>query len=118
MVTRYRIGYYYERKVVLFFRKAGYDAWRTPRSGTAVDVVAIRNDNNIPRVKLIQIKATSKSNFSFNSLPKEEREKLIELARKYIDNPYVDIELWIFNRKTRSKKIINIKEVYKNLFSQ
>jgi len=113
--SKYRIGYYYERKVVLYFRKQGWDAWRTPRSGTAVDVVAVRNVDGIPKVKLIQIKSTSQENFSFYSLPREERAKLLELAHRYINNPHVDIELWVFFRKTRKKKIINIKEILKTV---
>jgi len=112
--SRYRIGYYYERKLVQYFRKQGWDAWRTPASKTPIDIVAIRDNNGIPKVKLIQIKATSRENFSFYSLPREERGELLELAHRYRNNPNVDIELWVFFRKTRKKKVINIKEIIEN----
>lgn len=114
-MNRYKIGYYYERKVVQYFRKAGWDVWRTPKSGSSIDVIAIKNIDNTPKIKLIQIKATSNENFSFNNLSREERAKLLELAHRYANNDYVDIELWIFFRKFKKRKIIDVKSLLKNL---
>jgi Holliday junction resolvase len=103
----YKIGYYYENRVVKYLRKLGYDAWRTPASKSPIDVVAIHPIAK--RILLIQIKATSKDDFSLSSLSKKEKEKLIELAQRYKDYPEVSVELWVFLRKQRHRKVFDIK---------
>ena len=108
-MNRYKIGYYYENKLVKYLRKLGYDAWRTPASKSAVDIIAIHPVTN--HILLIQVKATSKEDFDFNSLPREERSRLLELAYRYRNNKNVDIQLWIFYRKFKKKKVIDIKKL-------
>jgi Holliday junction resolvase len=107
-MNRYRIGYYYEYKVVKYLRKLGYDAWRTPASKSPIDVIAIHPIAK--RILLIQIKSTSRDNFSLNSLPREEKARLLEMAQRYKDYPEVSVELWIFLRKQRHRKVIDIKK--------
>ena len=113
MITKYKIGYYYERKTVQSLRKAGWDAWRTPASKTPIDVVAIKPDKITGKIliKLIQIKATSKEEFSFKNLSREERAMLLELAHRYKDYDNVSIELWIYKRKSKKKEVIDIKKI-------
>lgn len=112
---KYRIGYYYEMKVVRSLSRHGYFALRTPGSHSPVDVVAIGIGlDGLLKVKLIQVKATSKEKFSLSNIKKEEREGLIELAKKFLYNDHVSVELWIFYRKLRKKEIIDIKKVILN----
>jgi len=40
MGSNYKIGYYYEQKVKKILEKEGYDAWRTPGSHSAIDIIA------------------------------------------------------------------------------
>jgi len=113
MGNKYKIGYYYENKTVKYLKRLGYDAWRTPGSHSPIDVIAIH-----PRTKkilLIQIKATSKEDFSFSSLSRDERAGLLELVQRYKDFENVSIELWVFFRRFKKRKIINLKkELLKN----
>ncbi len=113
MANKYKIGYYYEWKTVKYLRKLGFDAWRTPASHSPIDIIAIHPKTK--KILLIQIKATSKEDFNFNSLSRDERGKLLELVERYKDFENVSIELWIFFRKFKKRKIINLKkELLKN----
>lgn len=114
MGSKYKIGYYYEKKVIEILEKDGWDAWRTPGSHSPVDVIAIKNEGNNTKIRLIQVKATSNNKFDFNSLSWSEKSELLELGHKYLQNPYVSIELWIFYRKEREGKIIDIKQFLKD----
>lgn len=110
-MLKYKVGYYYERKTVHRLRRAGWDAWRTPASKTAVDVVAIKPDKTKGLlVKLIQVKSTSSDKFDFFSLSREERGKLLELAVRYKNFDNVSIELWIYYRKRKRVRVINVKQ--------
>ncbi len=111
VVSKYKIGYYYERKTVERLKKDGWDAWRTPASKSPIDVVAIKPDKTTGKVliKLIQVKSTSKDSFSFSNLSKEERSGLLDLALRYKDYDNVSVELWIYYKKQRRKSVINVK---------
>jgi len=106
----YRIGYYYENKVVKELKEKGFDAWRTPGSHSPIDIIAIHPVEK--KILLIQIKSTSRDFFSISLLPKEERERLKELVQRYKDYPEVSIELWVFFRKSKSKKVYDLKTLH------
>ena len=111
-MNKYKIGYYYESKLVKYLRKLGYDAWRTPGSHSPVDIIAIHPVTN--HILLIQVKSTSSNKYDFNNLDREERSRLLELAYRYRNNKNVDIQLWIFYRKFKRKKVIDIKKLLEN----
>ncbi|MGB9674653.1 MAG: hypothetical protein ACP5G1_01365 [Nanopusillaceae archaeon] len=93
MGSRYRIGYYYERKVKEMLENAGFDAWRTPGSHSPIDIIAV---NKKGHVRLIQVKK-SKRKLKLDDLDILELKELYEFAKKYKDVQNVDIEVWIFN---------------------
>ncbi len=107
---QYKIGYYYEVKVLKYLKRLGYDVWRSPGSHSPIDVIAIHPITK--KILLIQVKATSKDEFSFNSLSREERGKLLELVQRYRNYPEVNIQLWVFFRKTRTKKVFDLKTLF------
>lgn len=108
MPSKYKLGYYYERKVKLLLEKEGWDVWRSPASQTPIDIIAIKPENDSVRIKLIQVKRTSLNN-NYEKIYKNEIEKLLEFAKKYEKYLNVDIELWIFKKNDKVPYIINIK---------
>lgn len=109
MASRYKIGYYYERKTLQKLEDEGFVAWRTPGSHTPIDVIAIKNENGKLFVKLIQIKATSNDKFNIKSL--DEIYYLKELYKKFYNCDHIDIEIWVYNRNNRNLNIYNIKDL-------
>ena len=80
-----------EYEVKKDLEKKGFFATRTPGSKTPADVIAIK----LPTVHWVQCKTNGK-------LPKKEREKLVELRRKYGGNVYLAYKV----RKGRRKEIV------------
>lgn len=109
MSSRYKLGYYYERKTKSILEKNGWDVWRSPASHTPVDIIAIKPEKNTIKIKLIQVKRTSLDKENYEKIFKEEIERMIEFSKKYKDFPNIDIELWIFKKNERNPHIINIK---------
>jgi Holliday junction resolvase len=99
-MTRYEFGAEKERKIVKELRESGWFATRTPKSGTPIDVIAIRVNpfNKLPEVLLIQVKASKSGNAI---LPKDDREKLQELAEKFRDCKTIHVEAWLLHKRGR-----------------
>jgi len=108
MITIYKKGYYYERKVLNELKKAGWDAWRTPASKSPIDIIAIRPLFGELKIRLIQVKSISKDNYK---PPKDELEKLKQLVNRYKDFNNVSIELWVFNKKLKKREIYDVKSL-------
>jgi len=107
MASRYRIGYYYERKVKNILEKGDWDVWRSPASHSPIDIIAIKPENNYVRVKLIQVKRTSKEEVKPENF-KYEIERLKEFSERYKNCNNIEIELWIFKKNSRNPTIIKI----------
>jgi len=107
MVSRYRIGYYYERKVKSILEKGDWDVWRSPASHSPIDIIAIKPQENIVRIKLIQVKRTSKEEVKPENF-KHEIERLKEFYEKYKNCSNIEVELWIFKKNSRNPIIIKI----------
>mgnify|MGYP001770686497 CR=1 FL=1 len=114
MVSFYRRGYYYERKALEELRNNGWYAWRTPASKSPIDIIAIKNISNVPRIKLIQIKSTSKDYFHISMIPKEERIGLLNLAKDFKDNIYVDVEIWVYYKTLGKREVIDVKSLLRH----
>jgi len=98
----YRKGYYYERRVKRLLIAGNYLVWRSPGSKSPIDIIALDGKGYI---RLIQVK-------SHTNIKKEELETLKELAKKFLSIPYVEVELWIFNK---GQKIVYDKKALLNL---
>ncbi len=96
MKNRYRIGYYYERKTKEILEKEGWTVWRTPGSHSPVDIIAIKDDNGIARIKLIQVKKGNNIK-DLSDINDFEIYKLKKFIEKYNNTENVDIELWIYD---------------------
>ena len=111
MGSNYKIGYYYEQKVKKILEKEGYDAWRTPGSHSAIDIIAINKEGNI---RLIQVKK-NKRDIDINNINYIDLVELYHLAEKYKDSNNVDIELWIFSndklKKYNKDDILKLKDI-------
>ena len=111
MSSRYRIGYYYERKVKKMLEKEGYDVWRTPGSHSPIDIIAI---NEKGEIRLIQVKKNKKE-IDIKNINYLDLYELYNLANKYKDSKNIEVELWIFtNNKLKIYKkedILNVKEI-------
>jgi len=111
MVSNYKIGYYYEQKVRKILEKEGYDAWRTPGSHSAVDIIAINKEG---KIRLIQVKR-NKRDIDINNINYIDLYELYNLAEKYKDSNNVDIELWIFSndklKKYNKDDILKLKNI-------
>jgi len=107
MVSRYRIGYYYERKVKSILEKGNWDVWRSPASHSPIDIIAIRPEEKSVKVKLVQVKRTSKEEVKPENF-KYDIERLKEFYEKYRDCNNIEIELWIFKKNSKNPTIIKI----------
>ncbi|MEM1684238.1 MAG: hypothetical protein QW038_00175 [Nanopusillaceae archaeon] len=109
MSSKYRIGYYYERKTKLMLEKNGWDVWRSPASHSPVDLIALKPEKDKIKIKLIQIKKTSRDFSEIEKAYKYDIEKMLDLAKKYKRFDDIDIELWIFKKDNKNPYILNIK---------
>ncbi len=107
MVSRYKIGYYYERKVKSILERDEWDVWRSPASHSPVDIIAIKPYNNFTKVKLIQVKRISKESIKEEYF-KYDIERLKELAKRYDKCKNIEIELWVFKKNSSRPHIIRI----------
>lgn len=111
MSNKYKIGYYYERKVKKILEKDGYDAWRTPGSHSPIDIIAT---NEKGEIKLIQVKKNKKE-IDIRNIDYIDLYELYNLSKKYKDTKNVEIELWIFtNDKLKIYKkedLLKLKDI-------
>ena len=111
MGSNYKIGYYYEQKVRKILEKEGYDAWRTPGSHSAIDIIAIDKEG---KVRLIQVKR-NKRDININNINYIDLNELYHLAEKYKSSNNIDIELWIFSgnelKKYNKQDILKLKDI-------
>ncbi|MEM0379560.1 MAG: hypothetical protein QXR54_02425 [Nanopusillaceae archaeon] len=111
MASKYKIGYYYERKTKKILEENGWDVWRSPASQSPIDIIAIKPDKDKIKIKLIQIKRTSKEISNIEKTYKYDIEKMLDLAKRYKNYDNVDIELWIFKKDNKNPFILNIKNL-------
>lgn len=108
MGSRYKIGYYYERKTLQMLEKEGYIVWRTPGSHSPIDIIGLKVIDGIVHVKLIQVKST-KSNVNINNI--KDMYYLKELLKHFRDSKNIDIEIWIYDKSNKEIKRYNLKNI-------
>ncbi|MEM4772886.1 MAG: hypothetical protein QW648_02660 [Nanoarchaeales archaeon] len=111
MASKYKIGYYYERKTKKILEKDGWDVWRSPASQSPIDIIAIKPDKDQIKIKLIQIKKTSKEISNIEKTYEYDIKKMLDLAERYKNYDNINIELWIFKKDNKSPYILNIKNL-------